>query len=163
MEEAGRREREYSKGRRETWRTEGGVREKDAQTKPAVVRDEGRALIAKGSSRTVGRDAEGRRGEDGRVDYLRLIWIVDYSGPRGAAWPRVSISEPLARAHLRLPLLLCLRSSRTRPALPNLSRASTRFPLLPIPRPLPLPPSFPDRLLASSSRFLLAEKFVRSD
>lgn len=40
--------------------------------------------------------------EDGRVDYLRLIWIVDYSGPRGAAWPRVSISEPLARAHLRL-------------------------------------------------------------
>lgn len=28
--------------------------------------------------------------------YLRLIWIVDYSGPRGAAWPRVSISEPLA-------------------------------------------------------------------
>jgi len=47
------------------------------------------------------------------VDYLRLIWIVDYSGPRGAAWPRVSISEPLARAHLRLPLLLCLRSSRT--------------------------------------------------
>lgn len=53
-----------------------------------------------------GRDAEERRGEDGRVDYLRLIWIVDYSGPRGAAWPRVSISEPLARAHLRLPLLL---------------------------------------------------------
>lgn len=45
------------------------------------------------------------------MDYLRLIWIVDYSGPRGAAWPRVSISEPLARAHLRLPLLLCLRSS----------------------------------------------------
>lgn len=30
------------------------------------------------------------------MDYLRLIWIVDYSGPRGAAWPRVSISEPLA-------------------------------------------------------------------
>lgn len=140
MEEAGRREREYSKGRRETWRTEGGVREKDARTKPAVVRDEGRALIAKGSSRTVGRDAEGRRGEDGRVDYLRLIWIVDYSGPRGAAWPRVSISEPLARAHLRLPLLLCLRSSRTRPALPNLSRASTRFPPASYPSPPPPPP-----------------------
>lgn len=80
MEEAGRREREYSKGRREMWRTEGGVREKDARTKPAVVRDERRALIAKGSSRTVGRDAEGRRG-GGRQGGLpktdmdcRLFW-----------------------------------------------------------------------------------------
>lgn len=26
--------------------------------------------------------------------YPRLIWIVDYSGPRGAARPRVSISNP---------------------------------------------------------------------
>lgn len=167
MGEAGRREREYSKGRREMWCTEGGVREKDARTEPRGGEGRGTSsLIAKGSSRTVGRDAEEKRGEDGRVDYLRLIWIVDYSGPRGAAWPRVSISEPLARAHLRLPLLLCLRSSRTRPALPNLSRASTPFPPASYsspPPPYPVSPSFPDRLLASSSRFLLAEKFVRSD
>lgn len=118
------------------------------------MKDEGPALIAKGGSRTVRRDA---KGED-RVDYLRLIWIVDYSGPRGAAWPRVSISEPLARVHLRLSLLLCLRSSRTRPALPNLSRASTHVLFPPSPWSV-----LSGRLLVSSSRFLLAEKFVRFD
>lgn len=55
------------------------------------------------------------------MDYLRLIWIVDYSGPRGAAWPRVSISEPLAftsTSSLLLPL------PRSQPALPNLSAAT---------------------------------------
>lgn len=115
------------------------------------------------------------------MDYLRLIWIVDYSGPRGAAWPRVSISEPLARAHLRLPpLLLCLRSSRTlstrvtKPlsgvhslTLPPPSHRHHCPPSPPLPPATPHPPlalsassqpTLPDRLLASSSRFLLAER-----
>lgn len=155
------------------WRR--GRREGKGRANRAAWCGEGRrrdgALIAKGGSRTVGTGE--KRGEGGgRVDYLRLIWIVDYSGPRGAAWPRVSISEPLARAHLRLPLLLCcLRSSsRTRPALPNLSQTSTRA--------SPLSPFLSLFLFCSPllSRFLTGsplasdlavpsrgEKFVRSD
>lgn len=102
-------------------------------------------------------------GGGGRVDYLRLIWIVDYSGPRGAAWPRVSISEPLARAHLRLPLLLLLPpelSYSTRVTKP-LSGVHPRFLSLSL-SPLRSPSesaALPDRLLSPpTSRFLLAER-----
>lgn len=156
------REREYSKGRRETWRR--GRREGKGR--------EPRGGEGRGTELSLLKVVPGRwerqrsKGGGGRVDYLRLIWIVDYSGPRGAAWPRVSISEPLARAHLRLPLLLCcLRSSRTRPALPNLSQASTRAFSLSLSLAASLSssslhrPTLPDRLLSPpTSRFLLAER-----
>lgn len=92
------------------------------------------------------------------MDYLRLIWIVDYSGPRGAAWPRVSISEPLAftsTSSLLLPL------PRSQPALPNLS-ASTHT--LPSPSTdLFVLPANPLRVAHHPSRGSFSQKFVCSD
>lgn len=105
------------------------------------------------------------------MDYLRLIWIVDYSGPRGAAWPRVSISEPLAFTST---LLSSSASASFSTRVTKPLGVHPHSPPLPAPSPRPPPPlqqppisscflPTPQRVAHRPPRGSFSQQFVCSD